>query len=100
MRSLIILAAYAVALSSTALAQMPQPNVPDSTCDLTIRVRLHNDRAPTEVMEVQLLTSTDISTYEAYTHGDASVEFKQVSPGIYRVRVIGDKYQTTYSDEI
>jgi tetratricopeptide (TPR) repeat protein len=97
MRSLAITICCALLFSAAAQGQNV-PSAPESTCVLTVRIKLHNERSPIEALEVQLLTRTDIAIYNAYTHGDGSVEFRDVHPGAYKLKVIGDKYETAMSE--
>ena len=69
-----------------------------SMCDLTIHVRMADDRQDAANVQVQLLTTAGPFVGSATTHADGTAEF-QVSSGVtYRVRVSGRGVETAESE--
>ena len=69
-----------------------------SMCDLTIHVRMADDRQDAANVQVQLLNTSGPFVGSATTHADGTAEF-QVSSGVtYRVRVSGRGVETAESE--
>jgi Tfp pilus assembly protein PilF len=87
--------------SALSLAQVPRgvPRPSGATkMTLTIRVRLPNDQPISTAAQVQLLSGMGSAITETFTNADGRVEFNDISPGIYRIKVSGADIETTTSD--
>jgi Tfp pilus assembly protein PilF len=86
--------------STISFSQIPigPPPHPPNKVTLTIRVRLPNDQPISTAAQVQLLSGMGSAITETFTHADGRVEFNDISPGIYRIKVSGADIETTTSD--
>ena len=92
-----ILAAM-LAASVAASAQVAiNPGAHPSQSDLTIRVRLQNEKDPPYPVQVQLIRSDGVSIMQDFTH-DGRTDFRSITEGTYQIRVGGAEY-VTYTSE-
>lgn len=79
-------------------AQTPSPNSYATRSDVVIRVRLRTEEPPPLPVSVQLCTQDGISIAQAFTHGDARADFRDIKEGRYRIRVEAAGYLTYLSE--
>jgi predicted negative regulator of RcsB-dependent stress response len=94
----IFLAAVAMVIPAGATAQSGNPASFSSRAQLTIRIRLMNERPPDHPIQVDLLTVSGIAITQTFTHGDGEAVFRDTPEGSYRVKVSGTEYETFTSD--
>jgi Tfp pilus assembly protein PilF len=86
--------------STISFSQIPTgpPPHPPNKLTLTVRIKLPNDQPIATAAQVQLISGMGSAISETFTHADGRVEFNDVAPGLYRLRVSGTDIETTTSD--
>jgi Tfp pilus assembly protein PilF len=91
---------FLLSCSSFVFAQIPPtpPRPGTSKMTLNVRVKFPDDRPISTSAEVQILSASGLAVTENFTHADGRVEFNDMTPGIYRIRVSGAGIETTLSE--